>query len=142
MAEEIKKYDMTLPATEIDAALLAAKNAVSYEPQTPTPEQQAQARANMGLREITLTTLLPVSESTALSDEENAMLNAAAAENRPLCIHFSVAAEEETISFSVFANKLYLPTVTIYSSRIEYTGNVAIFEAISLDGTTWSAAFQ
>lgn len=47
MAEEIKKYDMTLPASEIDAALLAAKNAVTYEPQTPTPEQQARARANM-----------------------------------------------------------------------------------------------
>lgn len=48
MAEEIKKYDMTLPALEIDAALLVAKNAVSYEPQTPTESQQAQARANIG----------------------------------------------------------------------------------------------
>ena len=47
MAEEIKKYDMTLSGAEIDAALLVAKNAVTYEPQSPTPEKQAQARANM-----------------------------------------------------------------------------------------------
>lgn len=40
-------FQLTLLASEIDAALLAAKNAVTYEPQTPTPEQQAQARANM-----------------------------------------------------------------------------------------------
>ena len=47
MAEEIKKYDMTLSAADIDAALLVAKNAVTYEPQTVPPEKQAQARANM-----------------------------------------------------------------------------------------------
>ena len=47
MADEIKKYNLTLPASEIDAALLAAKNAVTYEPQTVPPEKQAQARANM-----------------------------------------------------------------------------------------------
>ena len=47
MAEEIKKYNLTLPVSEIDAALLAAKNAVTYEPQTAPPEKQAQARANM-----------------------------------------------------------------------------------------------
>ena len=47
MAEKREKYNMTLPASEIDAALLAAKNAVTYEPQTVPPEKQAQARANM-----------------------------------------------------------------------------------------------
>ena len=40
-------FQLTLTASEINAALLAAKNAVSYEPQTATPEKQAQARANM-----------------------------------------------------------------------------------------------
>ena len=40
-------FQLTLPASEIDAALLVAKNAVTYEPQTVTPEKQAQARANM-----------------------------------------------------------------------------------------------
>ena len=40
-------FQLTLPASEIDAALLAAKNAVTYEPQTVPPEKQAQARANM-----------------------------------------------------------------------------------------------
>lgn len=47
MADKIEKYNMTLTASEIDAALLAAKNAVTYEPQTVPPEKQAQARANM-----------------------------------------------------------------------------------------------
>mgnify|MGYP006945410677 CR=1 FL=1 len=46
MAEK-ESFQMTLPASEIDAALLAAKNAVTYEPQTVPPEKQAQARANM-----------------------------------------------------------------------------------------------
>ena len=46
MAEK-ETFQLTLPASEIDAALLAAKNAVSYEPQTVPPEKQAQARANM-----------------------------------------------------------------------------------------------
>ena len=40
-------FQLTLPASEIDAALLAAKNAVTYEPQIVPPEKQAQARANM-----------------------------------------------------------------------------------------------
>jgi hypothetical protein len=40
-------FHLTLSASEIDAALLAAKNAVTYEPQTVPPEKQAQARANM-----------------------------------------------------------------------------------------------
>ena len=40
-------FQLTLTAPEIDAALLAAKNAVTYEPQTVPPEKQAQARANM-----------------------------------------------------------------------------------------------
>ena len=40
-------FQLTLTASEIDAALLAAKNAVTYEPQTVPPEKQAQARANM-----------------------------------------------------------------------------------------------
>ena len=47
MAEK-ESFQMTLPASEIDAALLAAKTAVSYEPQTVPPEKQAQARANIG----------------------------------------------------------------------------------------------
>lgn len=47
MAEK-ESFQMTLPASEIDAALLVAKNGVSYEPQTIPPEKQAQARANMG----------------------------------------------------------------------------------------------
>lgn len=41
-------FQLTLTASEIDAAILAAKNPVSYEPQTPTPEQQSQARENIG----------------------------------------------------------------------------------------------
>ena len=41
-------FQLTLSASEIDAALLVAKNAVTYEPQTVPPEKQAQARANMG----------------------------------------------------------------------------------------------
>lgn len=46
MAEK-ETFQLTLPVSEIDAALLVAKNAVSYEPQTVPPEEQAQARANM-----------------------------------------------------------------------------------------------
>lgn len=42
-----EKYKLSIPAEEIDAALLVAKNAVTYEPQTVPPEKQAQARANM-----------------------------------------------------------------------------------------------
>lgn len=49
-------FQLTLTASEIDAALLAAKNAVTYEPQTVPPEKQAQARANMGID------LLPIIE--------------------------------------------------------------------------------
>lgn len=41
-------FDMTLPASEIDAALIRAKNAVTHEPQTLTEEQKAQARENIG----------------------------------------------------------------------------------------------
>lgn len=41
-------FDMTLPASEIDAALIAAKSAVTHEPQTLTDEQKAQARKNIG----------------------------------------------------------------------------------------------
>ena len=46
MAEK-ETFQLTLPASEINAALLTAKNAVTYEPQTMPPEKQAQARANM-----------------------------------------------------------------------------------------------
>jgi hypothetical protein len=46
MAEK-ETFQLTLSVSEIDAALLSAKNAVTYEPQTFTPEKQAQARANM-----------------------------------------------------------------------------------------------
>lgn len=124
MAEK-ESFRMTLPASEIDEVLLAAENA-----------------ASSGLRKITLTTPLPANESKSLSDEENAMLNAAAAENRPLCIHFTVALEEEVMQVSVFTNKLCFPPATVYSSRIEFLGNTAVFEAGTLDGTTWSAVFQ
>lgn len=48
MADEVKKYKMSLPASEIDAALLAAKNAVTHTPQTLTEDQKTQARENIG----------------------------------------------------------------------------------------------
>lgn len=48
MADEVKKYKMSLPASEIDAALIAAKNAVTHTPQTLTEKQKAQARVNIG----------------------------------------------------------------------------------------------
>lgn len=46
MAEK-ETFQLTLSVSEIDAALLTAKDAVTYEPQTVPPEKQAQARANM-----------------------------------------------------------------------------------------------
>lgn len=47
MAEK-EEFQMTLPAAEIDAALIAAKSAITYQPQNLTPEQQKQARENIG----------------------------------------------------------------------------------------------
>ena len=41
-------FDMTLPASKIDAALIAAQSAITHKPQTLTHEQQEQARGNIG----------------------------------------------------------------------------------------------
>lgn len=41
-------FDMTMQASAIDAALIAAQSAILHKPQTLPPEQQEQARANIG----------------------------------------------------------------------------------------------
>lgn len=41
-------FDMTMAASEIDAALIAAQSAITHKPQILTPEQQEQARGNIG----------------------------------------------------------------------------------------------
>lgn len=46
MANE--KHNLSLTAEEIDAALIAAQSAVTYEPQSLTEEQKVQARKNIG----------------------------------------------------------------------------------------------
>lgn len=51
MAEK-ESFQMTLPASEIDAALIAAKNAVTHTPQTLTEKQKAQARTNIGAASV------------------------------------------------------------------------------------------
>lgn len=94
MAEEIKKYDMTLSASEIDAALLVAKNSVSYEPQTPTEAQQAQARANLGLGDgvcLPVVELESVIENgVALSKADSVKLDEAVAIGKPVVISCSI----------------------------------------------------
>ena len=110
MAEEIKKYDMTLPALEIDAALLAAKNAVSYEPQTPTPEQQAQAKANLGLGDGVC---LPVVEFTTEPTAENAMLTSEELQSvlsvgySPFVVKFALSILGDSTKLAAVANCVY-----------------------------------
>lgn len=93
MADEIKKYDMTLSAADIDAALLVAKNAVTYEPQTVPPEKQAQARANMGIDLLPIIEIHPEIDSLTESGyvgripvTESAKLAAAVVQKLPVIV--------------------------------------------------------
>jgi hypothetical protein len=92
MAEK-ETFQLTLPASEIDAALLAAKNAVSYEPQTPTEAQQAQARANMGIDLLPIIEIHPEIDSMTESSvvgritaAESAKLAEAAVQKLPIVV--------------------------------------------------------
>lgn len=86
-------FQMTLPASDIDAALLVAKNAVTYEPQTVPPEKQAQARANMGIDLLPIIEIHPEIDSMTESGyvgripvTESAKLAKAAVQKLPVVV--------------------------------------------------------
>lgn len=120
------------------------KDVVKYTPQSLTDEQKTQARENIGaacgLREITLTTPLSANEYIPLSDEENTMLAAAAAENRPVCITFTAMDGEEVVmQASVIANKMTASSTIMYMAITMIGENVTALSIASLNGKTWSA---